>query len=48
MSDGLNSLDEVGIFLRVRSLEICRSLEISGRDRSGGVIKETLERAKNK
>lgn len=47
MSDGIYSLDEVEVFLRVRSLEICRRLEVSGRDRSGGVIKETLERAKN-
>lgn len=48
MFNGLNSLDEVGVFLRVSSLEASRGLEVSGRERSGRVIHETGEGAKNK
>lgn len=48
MPGGLTSPDEAGIFLRVRSLEINTRLEVSGRERSRRVIKETLEGAKNK
>lgn len=44
----LNSLDKVGVFLRARSLEARRGLEVNGRQRSGRVIKGTQEGAKNK
>lgn len=43
MPDGLNFLDEIGVFLTVRHLEISR-----GRERSGRVIKEIREGGKNK
>lgn len=48
MPSGLTSLDEAGIFLRAGSLEINTSLEVSGKERSRRVIKETLEGAKDK
>lgn len=41
ISKGLNSLNEIGVFLKVRRLEISRDLEVSGRERPRSVIKET-------